>query len=256
LIIELSSATWRRLFEATEIIHSHAHGAFHVRLFQATKLLFGETFHGFEVYGLVDGSHSIETDMPWPEARRADLLKRTGEVVPLEHPVFPLLLQGEQRPIRMSDLITQRQLHRTNLYNDLFKPADVRHQIAIPFASPEYAGGLTINREKDYSDEELGVAHLFSRQVLIAYRTGLNVAESSRRVDAPTKQFGREDLGKWPLTEREREVLWWLVEGKRNSEIGVILAISCRTVEVHLTSVFRKLEVESRTAAIARVMNG
>lgn len=51
------------------------------------------------------------------------------------------------------------------------------------------------------------------------------------------------------LTERETEVLAWVAQGKTNGEIGLILGASGRTVQKHLEHVFRKLGVESRTAA-------
>lgn len=41
-----------------------------------------------------------------------------------------------------------------------------------------------------------------------------------------------------------------ITEGKRNSEIGIILAISERTVEKHVGSILYKLGVETRTAAV------
>ena len=57
------------------------------------------------------------------------------------------------------------------------------------------------------------------------------------------------------LSLREREVLHWVREGKRNSEIAQILNISTHTVRHHLASVFVKLGVETRTAAIAILGN-
>ena len=53
------------------------------------------------------------------------------------------------------------------------------------------------------------------------------------------------------LSAREREILHWVREGKRNSEIAQILNISAHTVRHHLENVFTKLGVETRTAAIA-----
>src|ERR1700722_7943091 len=53
------------------------------------------------------------------------------------------------------------------------------------------------------------------------------------------------------LTVRELEVLRLLAEGKPNKIIGADLAISEVTVKSHLQSVFRKLNVLSRTEAIA-----
>ena len=53
------------------------------------------------------------------------------------------------------------------------------------------------------------------------------------------------------LSRREIQVLDWLVKGKTNAEIGVILRLSHRTVEKHLEHIFTKLGVETRAAAVA-----
>jgi two-component system NarL family response regulator len=53
------------------------------------------------------------------------------------------------------------------------------------------------------------------------------------------------------LTMRELSVLRLLAEGKSNKEIGAALNIAESTVKVHLTHLFEKLEVSSRTEAIA-----
>lgn len=51
------------------------------------------------------------------------------------------------------------------------------------------------------------------------------------------------------LTDREREVLEWLGQGKANSEIGIILGISTHTVKRHVERVLAKLGAENRYAA-------
>ncbi|MGD8585373.1 MAG: response regulator transcription factor [Chloroflexota bacterium] len=53
------------------------------------------------------------------------------------------------------------------------------------------------------------------------------------------------------LTPRELEVLQAAATGERNKEIALRLDISARTVKAHLTSVYNKLGVDSRAAAIA-----
>jgi DNA-binding NarL/FixJ family response regulator len=53
------------------------------------------------------------------------------------------------------------------------------------------------------------------------------------------------------LTGREREVLSMLARGKSNKEIGANLFISETTVKSHLRSIFNKLNVISRTEAVA-----
>jgi LuxR family maltose regulon positive regulatory protein len=55
-----------------------------------------------------------------------------------------------------------------------------------------------------------------------------------------------------PLTEREREVLQWLAAGASNREIARRLVLSLGTVKKHVSNICGKLNVQSRTQAIAR----
>jgi len=54
------------------------------------------------------------------------------------------------------------------------------------------------------------------------------------------------------LTRREREVLEFVRDGLTNAEIGDRLFVSTRTIERHLRNSYAKLDVHTRTAAIAR----
>jgi DNA-binding CsgD family transcriptional regulator len=54
------------------------------------------------------------------------------------------------------------------------------------------------------------------------------------------------------LSERERQVLQWVREGKTNHEIGQILSISPLTVKNHVQRILRKLNVSNRAQAAAR----
>jgi NarL family two-component system response regulator LiaR len=53
------------------------------------------------------------------------------------------------------------------------------------------------------------------------------------------------------LTEREREVLNLVVQGHNNQQIAEALVISLATVKAHISSILSKLQVSSRTEAIA-----
>ena len=57
------------------------------------------------------------------------------------------------------------------------------------------------------------------------------------------------------LTAREAEVLYWVVKGKINRDIGDILGASPATVKKHLERIFAKLGVETRTSAAAMALN-
>jgi two-component system response regulator NreC len=53
------------------------------------------------------------------------------------------------------------------------------------------------------------------------------------------------------LTERERDILVWIREGKSTYEISSILGLSQDTVKYHLKKTFQKLNATNRTQAIA-----
>lgn len=56
------------------------------------------------------------------------------------------------------------------------------------------------------------------------------------------------------LSDRERQVLSLLFEGKSNQEIGDALCITEKTVKAHMTSLLRKLGVKDRTQAVLYAM--
>jgi DNA-binding CsgD family transcriptional regulator len=51
------------------------------------------------------------------------------------------------------------------------------------------------------------------------------------------------------LTERQCQVLHWLMAGKRNSEIGAILGASERTISTHVETLLRRTGAETRHGA-------
>jgi LuxR family transcriptional regulator, quorum-sensing system regulator SolR len=53
------------------------------------------------------------------------------------------------------------------------------------------------------------------------------------------------------LTNKERDVLKWVGEGKTSWEIGRIMYTSERTVKFHLKNVYAKLNVSNRAQAVA-----
>jgi DNA-binding CsgD family transcriptional regulator len=57
------------------------------------------------------------------------------------------------------------------------------------------------------------------------------------------------------LSARETEVLGWVMRGDANQAIATHLSIHLSTVRKHLESIYRKLGVQSRTEAIAQVLD-
>ncbi len=95
------------------------------------------------------------------------------------------------------------------------------------------------------------------RQLLAGVRS-LLAGESLLDATIVPKVFARIADGSWdaappgghPLTTRELEVLRIASSGCSSREIARRLDVSSRTVQTHLSHIFQKLDVESRTEAV------
>lgn len=119
-----------------------------------------------------------------------------------------------------------------------------------------------------YSDEAaaVGAMRAGARGYLLKGAGHVEVAAALRAVVAGQAIFGEgvanvllaqigssgptQDYPFPNLSEREREVLDLLVAGKRTNEIAATLFVSPKTVSNQLTSIYGKLGVGDRTAAI------
>ena len=80
-----------------------------------------------------------------------------------------------------------------------------------------------------------------------AGRSTLSPEATQTLVQAATQppQLGHD------LTEREQAVLVWMVTGLNNSEIAEKLGVSPSTIKSHVSHILSKLDVASRTEAVA-----
>lgn len=63
--------------------------------------------------------------------------------------------------------------------------------------------------------------------------------------------FRPAPVGHNPLSERELDVLQWVVSGKTNWEISIIMGVTVDTVKFHMKNIYRKLDACNKAQAIA-----
>jgi len=120
----------------------------------------------------------------------------------------------------------------TRLWNDIGSPYEAaRARVLVARALRELG-------DEDSATTEFAVAGHALAEV--------GAASAAQDID---RLLGRTRPG--GLTEREVEVLRLVAEGRSNQEIARTLVLSQKTVERHLSNIFTKLNVPSRTAAAA-----
>lgn len=77
------------------------------------------------------------------------------------------------------------------------------------------------------------------------------LVEGLMRLPKSGESSGEDELVE-SLTSREKEVLQRMAEGLANKQIALLLSISEHTVKFHLSSLYTKLGVSSRTEAVKR----
>src|SRR5512134_3419439 len=106
---------------------------------------------------------------------------------------------------------------------------------------------LTIERDFIYSSIPYVLYGIF----LIVYFARYPVAASVAN-EEPSQEF----LSKYGITDREREIILKVMQGKSNADIARELFISLPTVKTHLHNIYQKLGVDSRYELLAKVRSG
>lgn len=132
---------------------------------------------------------------------------------------------------------------------DLSPPTSLLLLIAgdeCPDLPPAVGQGVLGLFSKNETDEALSIAirQLSRGEAYLSPALALSLLQQKQsREVVPEFEFGK-------LTEREREVLGLLAEGLSNKAIAARLYLSVRTVDGHLSNLYVRLGVRSRTEAM------
>jgi DNA-binding NarL/FixJ family response regulator len=90
----------------------------------------------------------------------------------------------------------------------------------------------------------------FRDEAMITPRIARLVIDDFRRIEGAPGT----DPHFYDLSKREREMLQFLAEGKKNKEIADVLSLAEKTVKNHVSSILRKLHVNTRTEAAMKAV--
>jgi DNA-binding CsgD family transcriptional regulator len=164
-----------------------------------------------------------------------------------EHPGIAFLKNGGKASVfAIDDFLSQRQFRRTAFYQEFFHPISGTHQLGVILPLRGFVAGMAMNRDAKFTSGERELIELLHPHFVQALHHA-QIFSSVRGVS----EFDYRPWRTMGLTHRECEVLRWLMEGKRNDEIAVIVGAKPRTVGKHLENIYSKLGVETRAAAAA-----
>lgn len=132
------------------------------------------------------------------------------------------------------------------------------HAVSRPYRSSELETLFLLARPSQpwqpvhRSCLDLLIPHLhttYMRVQVTERRLGTSPLAAGPAVAAPPPDKGQT------LTERERQILSWVREGKHNPEVAELLGISPLTVKNHVQKILRKLGAVNRAQAVARAMS-
>src|SRR5947207_1984149 len=145
-----------------------------------------------------------------------------------------------------SDFFSPREFHRTGLYQEVARPLGVEDMVRL-WLDPHGAQGARLEfdrpdwrfRESDRGVLDLLLPHLKQfRRKAVARRHPFSW---------PSKRADR-------LSPRQREILELVAQGLTNAQVARMLWISPGTVRKHLENAYEKLDVHTRTGAVAALL--
>lgn len=163
----------------------------------------------------------------------------TGDVVRLAD-----VNEKETEVVLLASVSSARGLENKN-FAVLFLTDDIESVRGMLGANLKAWGVLST----DASADELSAGIAAVAEGLWVGAPGL--VEGWMRLPRGGEGLGEDSLPE-PLTAREKEVLQHMADGLANKQIALLLSISEHTVKFHLSSLYVKLGVSSRTEAVKR----
>lgn len=155
-----------------------------------------------------------------------------------------VFITPESLVYRESDLISEEVKNKSRFYQEYLKVYGLIHVAGIVIANnSKFLGAASFYKSEqagDFNEKDLYLLNLFVPHL----KRRFEIEEINNR----KKTANRSYLLKYEyqLTDREMEIMGFLLYGYSNTEIGEKLTISVNTVKKHISNIFSKLGVSGR----------
>jgi DNA-binding NarL/FixJ family response regulator len=142
---------------------------------------------------------------------------------------------------KVGGLVALEELRRRGIQTPVLVLSAVEQAVSIKSALNAGARGF-VPKNVELSELELAIASVLSG------RTYVSPSITAKLITEGSGPDGDTPLS--VLSDREREILVLLANGKKNREIGKLLHISTRTVDTHRTNILKKLAVKTNAELV------
>lgn len=149
---------------------------------------------------------------------------------------------------RDTDIMEEAYRKKTEFYREFLRPNNIPYGAGIVLrCEGRNIGILNYFRNDmlgDFSDKDMFILDVLKEHLShMLYR----LMEQEKKT-VRDKTLNLASLAAfYSLSEREKEVLAYILDGKSNAEIGVLMSISLSTVKKHVYHIFSKVNVSTRT---------
>lgn len=166
-----------------------------------------------------------------------------------------IFITSETEVYRETDYFVDEVRVNTPYFRDLLEPNDMYYSVQISlYYSEIFLGVVTLFRgrqDSDFTDHELLLLTLIKDH--LALRLYQNYQKNS---DQQPKSYWQKYMDQYGLTAREAEVIHLIFEGLTNEEMADKLNISHFTVQKHISNIYRKLNVSSKSQLFRMNLTG
>ena len=136
---------------------------------------------------------------------------------------------------------------------DIADTINKKYQLPFLYIT-SHADRQTIERAKKTQPAGYIVKPFDERDILAGLEIALYNYSQRKNISQPILSFSNinKRLTR-SLSEREFEILQAIYDGKTNQQMAESLFVSVNTIKTHITNIYIKLDVASRTAAIAKI---
>lgn len=157
-----------------------------------------------------------------------------------------MIINSKTEVYRETDYFTDEVREQSEYYKNAYIPNGIHFSAQMPlYYSGMFLGVVTLFRGKeegDFSDKEIFILNLIKDHLSLALYRACSLEDDNLpivNVEKNMEQYG--------LTNREVEVFRMILEGKPNEEIAETLFISTFTIRKHVSNIYKKLKVNSKS---------